>query len=185
MPHLDKFLSALLANNATALLLKADDVAVFDVAGVPRPVTKQPFTAAQLTAMILEVAPAPLHPQIEAGNDMAFAYRAADRTFDARVGLAGGTDGGELPCAERARHRHRQRLGNGSATARLGRAAGAAGDRAGRRRGGDPRQRRLRARRRLPARRDRRAAHAPQHRRAAATSICASASRRSFAATAR
>ena len=90
MPHLDKFLSALLANNATALLLKADDVAIFDIAGVPRPVTKQPFTGAQLKTMILELAPAALHREIEEGNDTAFAYQSSDRMFDARVGLAGG-----------------------------------------------------------------------------------------------
>ena len=90
MPHLDRFLSALLQNGATALLLKADDVAIFDFAGVPRPVTKAPITGAQLTAMMRELAPDAMHADIDAGRDTAFVYRAEGRGFNARIGLAAG-----------------------------------------------------------------------------------------------
>src|SRR5512146_1512998 len=54
MPHLDRFLTALVSNNATALLLAADDVAHLEIGDAARPVTKQPLNAAQLVALVRE-----------------------------------------------------------------------------------------------------------------------------------
>jgi twitching motility protein PilT len=90
MPHLDRFLSALLTNGATALLLQADDCAQFDFAGSPRPVTKQPITGAQLAALMKEIAPADMHADIDAGRDISFKYRTTEWGFNARYGLAAG-----------------------------------------------------------------------------------------------
>src|SRR5664279_2658374 len=90
MPHLDRFLSALLTNGATALLLQADDCAQFDFAGSPRPVTKQPITGSQLAALMKEIAPADLHGDIDAGRDITFKYRTTEWGFNARYGLAAG-----------------------------------------------------------------------------------------------
>ncbi len=90
MPHLDRFLSALLTNGATALLLQADDCAQFDFAGSPRPVTKQPITGAQLAALMKEIAPADIHSDIDAGRDITFKYKTTEWGFTARYGLAAG-----------------------------------------------------------------------------------------------
>ena len=90
MAHLDKFLSALVTQGATALLLKADDCAQFDYSGVPRPVTKQPLTSAQLAALMKEIAPSDEHAAIDAGSDVSFEYKTADGLFTARYGMAAG-----------------------------------------------------------------------------------------------
>ena len=90
MPHLDRFLSALAAQGATALLLQADDCAQFDFGGVPRPVTKQPITSGQLAALMKEIAPESEHARIDAGSDCSFEYQSADGVFTARYGMAAG-----------------------------------------------------------------------------------------------
>ncbi|HUO51259.1 MAG TPA: type IV pilus twitching motility protein PilT [Gemmatimonadaceae bacterium] len=90
MPHLDKFLSALVTQGANALLLQADDCAQFDYAGTPRPVTKQPLTLAQLAALLKEIAPASEHAAIDAGSDTSFEYHSADGVFTARYGMSNG-----------------------------------------------------------------------------------------------
>jgi len=90
MAHLDRFLSALVTQGASALLLKADDCAQFDYAGVPRPVTKQPISSAQLTALMKEIAPASDHASIDVGSDTTFEYKTPEGVFTARYGMAAG-----------------------------------------------------------------------------------------------
>jgi len=90
MAHLDKFLSALVTQGATALLLKADDCAQFDYAGVPRPVTKQPLSPAQLVALMKEIAPEGEHASIDVGSDTTFEYTTRDGVFTARYGTVAG-----------------------------------------------------------------------------------------------
>ena len=95
MPQLDRFLSALVSNGASALHLAADDVAKLAIADVARPVTKQPFTGAQLLALLREIAPPEAMRQLEGGQQAAFSYAFADGAFVARAS----TDGGRLRVA--------------------------------------------------------------------------------------
>ncbi|MFN2563686.1 MAG: type IV pilus twitching motility protein PilT [Gemmatimonadaceae bacterium] len=95
MPQLDKFLSALVSNGASALHLAADDVAKLEIASVAHPVTKQALTATQLLALLREVAPSDAMRQVESGQQASFAYVAGGSSFVARAG----TDGGRLRVA--------------------------------------------------------------------------------------
>ncbi|HET7565455.1 MAG TPA: PilT/PilU family type 4a pilus ATPase [Gemmatimonadaceae bacterium] len=85
MPQLDRFLSVLVSNRATALLLAADDVARLEIGDAPRPVTKQPLSSQQLVALLREIAPADAAHQLDTGEDAAFTYTSSDGTFLVRV----------------------------------------------------------------------------------------------------
>ena len=56
MAQLDRFLAVLVTNHGTALHLVTDDVARLEIGGVPRPVTKQPFSSSQVMALLREIA---------------------------------------------------------------------------------------------------------------------------------
>ncbi|HEX6537097.1 MAG TPA: type IV pilus twitching motility protein PilT [Gemmatimonadaceae bacterium] len=89
MPQLDRFLTALVSNNATALLLAADDVAYLEIGDAPRAVTKQPLTSAQLVALVREIAPATAQRELDAGRDATFDYRMGPTTFTTRASFGG------------------------------------------------------------------------------------------------
>jgi twitching motility protein PilT len=59
---------------------------------MPRPITKQPFTSAQLLMMVREIAPADAMRLLESGKEAEFAYETTDGHFHAR----GGTYSGKL-----------------------------------------------------------------------------------------
>src|SRR5688572_1581648 len=58
MPQLDRFLSVMVSNRADAIRLVEGQMAVLDVNGAARPMTKQPLTASQLVNLLREIAPA-------------------------------------------------------------------------------------------------------------------------------
>src|SRR5690242_16663761 len=88
MPQLDRFLSVLVSNRATALFLAADDVARLEIGDAPRPVTKQPLSAPQLVALLREIAPADAARQLDAGAEASFSYTCADGSFEVRASSA-------------------------------------------------------------------------------------------------
>jgi len=81
MAHLDRFLNALVTNRATQLILQEGQVAHLEIGGVGRPITKQPFSAAQLRTLLREVAPARIAAQLEGGGEVRFEYASADGVF--------------------------------------------------------------------------------------------------------
>jgi twitching motility protein PilT len=90
MAHLDRFLSVLVSNRGSALHLSADEVAQLTVGDGPRPITKQPFSAAQLLMLVREIAPADAIRRLEGGADATFAYETTDGAFQATGRSSGG-----------------------------------------------------------------------------------------------
>jgi twitching motility protein PilT len=90
MAQLDRFLSVLVTNHATALQLQSDDVAKLEIAGVPRPITKQPFTSAQLLALLREIATPEAAELMERGRGATFDYECADGAFAVNANLTAG-----------------------------------------------------------------------------------------------
>ncbi len=90
MAQLDRFLAVLVTNHGTALHLVTDDVARLEIGGVPRPVTKQAFTSAQLLALLREIATPEAAELLDRGHGAMFPYSCADGTFAVNATLAGG-----------------------------------------------------------------------------------------------
>jgi twitching motility protein PilT len=83
MAHLDRFLSALVSNRASALVLAADDLVHLSIGDVARPITKQPMSAAQLLMMLREIAPTAAG-RLEGGAATTFEYDTTDGSFRGR-----------------------------------------------------------------------------------------------------
>jgi twitching motility protein PilT len=103
MPQLDRFLSVMVGNNAEAIVLIEGDVATLHKDGVPRPITKQPLSAAQLMMLLKEIAPAKAAKRLDAGSAATFDYSNSDGAFTvktvhtagrwhASIGLGNGTE---------------------------------------------------------------------------------------------
>ena len=90
MPQLDRLLSVMVSNRANALVLNEGDVAQLDTTGGPKPVTKQPLTAAQVVMLLREIAPADAGGQLDAGLSTTFQYESDDGVFVARARLQNG-----------------------------------------------------------------------------------------------
>jgi twitching motility protein PilT len=90
MAQLDRFLAVLVTNHGTALHLGSDDVARLEIGGVPRPVTKQPFTSAQVLTLLREIATAEAGELLERGRGATFPYACADGAFAVNASVAGG-----------------------------------------------------------------------------------------------
>jgi twitching motility protein PilT len=85
MAQLDRLLSVMVTQRATALRLDESQLAELDIAGVRRPVTKTPLTGPQLVALLREVAPAEAAAALDAGQGTQFAYVSDDGAFDVQV----------------------------------------------------------------------------------------------------
>jgi twitching motility protein PilT len=90
MPQLDRFLSVMVGNHAEAIVLIEGDVATLHKDGVPRPITKQPLSAAQLMMLLKEIAPPPAMKQLDAGSPATFDYANGDGAFTVKTALTGG-----------------------------------------------------------------------------------------------
>ena len=90
MAQLDRFLSVLVTNHATALQLRSDDVAKLEIAGVARPITKQPFTSNQLLALLREIATTEAAELLDRGGGARFEYACADGAFEIDASMAAG-----------------------------------------------------------------------------------------------
>jgi twitching motility protein PilT len=90
MAQLDRFLAVLVTNHGNALHLVSDDVAKLQIGGVPRPITKQPFTSAQVLTLLREIATPEAAEDLEQGRGARFPYSCADGTFAVNAGTVGG-----------------------------------------------------------------------------------------------
>src|SRR5688500_13387963 len=90
MAQLDRFLAVLVTNHGTALHLLTDDVAKLEIGGMPRPITKQPFTAAQVLTLLREIATPEAAELLERGREAMFPYSCADGTFAVSTSLSAG-----------------------------------------------------------------------------------------------
>jgi twitching motility protein PilT len=90
MAQLDRFLAVLVTNHGTALHLGSDDVAKLEIGGVPRPITKQPFTAAQVLTLLREIATAEAAEFLDRGRGAMFPYASADGAFAVNASVSGG-----------------------------------------------------------------------------------------------
>ena len=90
MAQLDRFLAVLVTNHGTALHLVTDDVARLEIGGVPRPVTKQPFSSSQVMALLREIATPEAAELLDRGRGAIFAYACEDGAFEVNASVAEG-----------------------------------------------------------------------------------------------
>ena len=90
MAQLDRFLAVLVTNHGTALHLVTDDVARLEIGGVPRPVTKQPFSSSQVLALLREIATPEAVELLDRGRGATFPYASADGAFAVHASVAEG-----------------------------------------------------------------------------------------------
>ena len=81
MAQLDRFLSVLVSNNGSALILSEGEIAAVMIKDSPRPVMKQPLTSAQILTLLREIAPANQPRSLDAAGGMQFEYATADGNF--------------------------------------------------------------------------------------------------------
>jgi twitching motility protein PilT len=81
MPQIDKLLSVMMSQRASALRLNEHELAELDIAGVARPVTKTALTSAQVVSLVREIAPAESAADLDAGRSAAFDYVSPDGAF--------------------------------------------------------------------------------------------------------
>jgi twitching motility protein PilT len=85
MAQIDRLLSVMVSQRASALRLDESELAALDIAGVSRPVTKTPLTGPQVLALVREVAPAEAAATLDAGQGTSFAHVSDDGAFMIQV----------------------------------------------------------------------------------------------------
>jgi twitching motility protein PilT len=90
MAQLDRFLAVLVTNHGTALHLVTDKVVTLEIGGTPRPVTKHPFTSAQVLTLLREIATPEAAEVLERGGGAKFSYSCADGAFTVNVRVSEG-----------------------------------------------------------------------------------------------
>ena len=85
MAQLDRLLSVMVTQRASALRLDESELAELDIAGVSRPVTKTPLTGPQVLALVREVAPPESSASLDAGQGTNFSYLSDDGAFTVHV----------------------------------------------------------------------------------------------------
>ncbi|MFN2635693.1 MAG: type IV pilus twitching motility protein PilT [Gemmatimonadaceae bacterium] len=82
MAQIDRFLSVLVSNNATALVLNEGDAAAVMIKDSARPVMKQPLTSAQILTLVREITPANMPQSPDGHGALRFEYSSLAGTFD-------------------------------------------------------------------------------------------------------
>jgi twitching motility protein PilT len=90
MAQLDRFLDVMVANHGESIDLIENDVAVLQVDGVSRPITRQALSSQQLLMLLREIAPDGAGDQLSEGTPTAFHYKHGDTTFSVRTTLNAG-----------------------------------------------------------------------------------------------
>jgi twitching motility protein PilT len=90
MAQLDRFLDVMVSNHADSINMIENDVAVLQVDGQPRPITRQALSAQQLLMLLREIAPESAAEQLAEGIPTAFHYTHADNVFAIRAALNDG-----------------------------------------------------------------------------------------------
>jgi twitching motility protein PilT len=81
MPQLDRLLSVMVSQRATALKLHESELAELEIAGAPRPMTKTALTSQQVVSLLREIAPAEAAALLDAGKPTQFDYVSEDGAF--------------------------------------------------------------------------------------------------------
>jgi twitching motility protein PilT len=121
MAQLDRFLSAMVSHRASALRLDEGALAELEIAGASRPVTKAPLSAAQVVALLREIAPAASAEALVGAQPTTFGYVSDEGAFAIAVTREGGRWRTHITIDEgRERDRlvdHARDLGGASASA--------------------------------------------------------------------
>jgi twitching motility protein PilT len=88
MAQLDKLLSVMISNRADELVLSEDAAVVLVSSGQEKPVTKA-LAAAQIVALLKEIAPASSHAALDGKQPTKFQYVSADSVFAVRAMVTG------------------------------------------------------------------------------------------------
>jgi twitching motility protein PilT len=107
MPQLDRLLSVMVSQRASALKLHESELAELEIAGAPRPMTKTALTGPQVVALLREIAPAEAAALLDAGKPTQFDYVSEDGAFRVEAARAGTQWRARVTIDER---RERQRL---------------------------------------------------------------------------
>jgi twitching motility protein PilT len=81
MPQLDRLLSVMVSQRATALKLHESELAELEIGGAPRPMTKTALTGQQVVSLLREIAPADAAALLDAGKATQFDYVSEDGAF--------------------------------------------------------------------------------------------------------
>lgn len=79
----------MVSQRATALSLNESELAELEIKGASRPVTRTALTAAQVVALLREIAPVDAAALLDAGRAASFAYVSDDGAFDVRTSREG------------------------------------------------------------------------------------------------
>jgi len=90
MAQLDRFLSLLVSNKATALVMPEGDVATLTIKDSARAVMKQSLTSAQIMTLVREIAPPDSPRVLDAKSGVRFTYASSAGTFDVSLGEIAG-----------------------------------------------------------------------------------------------
>jgi twitching motility protein PilT len=107
MPQLDRLLSVMVSQRASALKLHESELAELEIAGAPRPMTKTALTGPQVVALLREIAPAEAAALLDAGKPTEFDYVSEDGAFRVEAARDGTQWRARVTIDER---RERQRL---------------------------------------------------------------------------
>jgi twitching motility protein PilT len=81
MAQLDRLLSVMVNQRATALRLNEGEVAELEIGGASRPATRTPLTEPQILALVREIAAPDRLATLDAGDPVAFPYASEDGAF--------------------------------------------------------------------------------------------------------
>jgi twitching motility protein PilT len=107
MPQLDRLLSLMVSQRASALRLDENELAELEIAGAARPMTKTPLTGPQVVALLREIAPADAVALLDVGKPTEFDYVSEDGAFCVNATRVGTQWRARVTIDER---RERQRL---------------------------------------------------------------------------
>jgi twitching motility protein PilT len=107
MPQLDRLLSVMVSQRATALKLHESELAELEIGGAPRPMTKTALTSQQIVALLREIAPADAAALLDGGQPTQFDYVSEDGAFCIDAAREGAQWRARVTLDER---RERQRL---------------------------------------------------------------------------
>ncbi len=107
MAQLDRLLSVMVSQRASALRLDEGELAELDIAGAARPVTKTPLTGPQVVALLREIAPPDAASNLDNGQPAVFGYLSEDGAFVVEASRNGQRWRGRVTLDE---ERERQRL---------------------------------------------------------------------------
>jgi Tfp pilus assembly ATPase PilU len=92
--RLDKLIQLLHEQRADALRLSAGEPAALQQNGAARPLTREALTDAQITALVREIAPPAVAPQVGTGAALAFGYAAPSGAVEAELSSSPAPAGG-------------------------------------------------------------------------------------------